>query len=123
MSAALPAITRDSHVAAGHGLGIGQYIEEMVAQGFSDRKIEKALKQSGLTVARQSKREPSCIQIEEALERLDYYGALSALRDFRQFITDRDARRDQLSCLMMRLEYRFGETSDICQLWLKVLRT
>jgi hypothetical protein len=106
MSVAIPITTRaDSHVAAGHAFGIGLYIEELEAMGYSPARIKKTLAKAGLLVGR--KAEPSCQQIEAALAQLDEAGARSALCAFREAITDREARTRQLQCLRMRIEWRY----------------
>lgn len=110
------------HIAAGNGFAIGQYIEEMQAQGYSPTRITQTLEREGLALPALRSQPVSCQQVEAALVRQDYLGAVFAARALKAART-REGYHTQMSCLRMRLEYHHGQQADVVKLLAGVRRS
>ena len=103
------------HIAAGNPFAIGLYIEELQAMNYSPARIRQTLEREGLLPP------PSCKQVEDALLKQDFSGAVLAVRVLKRERTV-EGFRTQLSCLRMRLEYRHGVNSSAVTMLMKVRR-
>ena len=103
------------HIAAGNPFAIGLYIEELEAMNYSPARIRQTLEREGLLPT------PSCKQVEDALLKQDFSGAVFAVRALKRERT-MESFRTQLSCLRMRLEYHYGIDSSAVQMLMKVRR-
>lgn len=110
------------HIAAGSGFAIGQYIDEMQAQGYSPARITQTLEREGLALPARKVEPVSCQQVETALVGQDYLGAVFAARALKAARTQ-EGYRTQMSCLRMRLEYRYGVEAEVVSLLMEVRRS